>query len=283
MTTPLLTVDLDPADPVVVSAQHAALATIPGRFRIGADRPADVTVVSGRTVDWPAAVTAAIEAGSRGILLTRPGPADPAAVDAAARAAALAGATVAVDTSYAGHRTWTDALPELRAVSAAGTLLDSVICAPATAGGGLPAALIDQLAVVRPMLEATPTLEPAHRSDHHYVLQGTAGGLAINLVGLVSADAAGSLRVDLVAPAEHWRVRFGAPDDAAPVDVERHDETGARSLPQTFQTSRRQIWVDLHATLTGDPSVGYTITDLAADTALAADLLTGPAGASRRR
>ncbi len=283
MTTPLLTVDLDPADPAVRPAHRAALATVPGRFRIAAGRPADVAVVSGRSADWPATVTAAIEAGSRAILLTRPEPADPAAVDAVVQLAARADVRVAVDTSYAGHRTWTAARPELRAGAAGATLLDSVVCVPANADRSLSAALLDQLAVVRPILEGTPSLQPVHRSSEHYVLQGSVGSLAVNLVGLVSADAAESLRVDLVAPGEHWRVRFGAPDDAAPVDVERFDESGGRSLPQTFQTSRRQIWVDLHATLTGTPSIGYPIADLAADSALAAELLDGHHPDVRRR
>lgn len=272
MTTPVFTVDLDPSDPGTSSVHRTTLASLPRRFRVDAGGPADVALISGRSGDWPAAVTTAIDAGRRAIVLTRPGPVALTDLTAAAQRAAQAGATVAVDTAYAGHLTWADVLPQLRADAADASLLDSVISAPATRGG-LTAMLLDQLAVIRPLLDRPPSLEAVHRSDDHYVLHSAAGGPVVNLVGLLSPGAAPGLQVDLVSPARHWLVRFGPPDEAAPIEVERHDASGTTSWPSTYQTGCRQLWVDLHATLTGAPALRHTITELAADAAVAEELL----------
>jgi hypothetical protein len=282
MTTPLLTVDLDPADPDVSSVHHATLASLPRHFRVAAGGPADVAMISGRSGDWPAAVTAAIDAGRRAIVLTTPAPVALADVVAAAGRAAQADAIVAVETSYAGHRTWAEVRRQFGADAADASLLDSVLSTPA-AGGGLYAVLLDQLAVVRPLLDRALSLEVVHRSDDHYVLHSTAGEPVVNLVGLLSPGVAASLQVDLVSPERHWRVRFGPPDEAAPIDVERHDAGGTTSWLPTYQTSRRQLWVDLHATLTGAPALRHTLAELAGDAAVADELLGQATRALRTR
>ncbi len=122
-----------------------------------------------------------------------------------------------------------------------------------------------------------------HRSDDHYVVQSTAGDPVVNLVGLLSPGVASSLQVDLVSPERHWRVRFGPPDEAAPIDVERHDAGGTTSWSPTYQTSRRQLWVELHATLTGAPALRHSLTELADDATVAENLLGQATRALRTR
>lgn len=280
MTTPLFTVDLDPGDPEVSSVHHATLASLSRHFRVAADGPADVALISGRSGDWPEAVTAAIDAGRRTIVLTTPAPVARPAIVATAGRAAQADAVVAVETSYAGHRTWAEVRPQLGADAAAASLLDSVVSAP---GGGLSDLLLDQLAVVRPLLDGPLSLQVGHRSDHRYVVHSTAGDPVVNLVGLLAPGVAPSLQVDLVSPDRHWRVRFGPADEAAPIDVERHDAGGTTSWPPTYQTSRRQLWVDLHATLTGTPALRHTMTELAGDATVAEELLGQATRALRAR
>ena len=249
------------------------LASVPGRFLLAGTGPAEVVVVSGDRPDWPAAVAAAVRDGATGVLLAQPGLADPEEVRRLS--AAVAGhAAVAVDTRYANDRTWQSALGDVGGDAGTASILDCVVSVQGEgSAGALAGALLDQLAVVRPLLGPLDELRPVYRRGRGYVLVAQTPGPRVTLTGISSAVGGGALALDVVAPAYRWQVRFHDAALARPTEVTRYDETGAHTRALVYESGRRATWLRLHEALRGHGEVGYRLDDLADDLALARRVL----------
>jgi hypothetical protein len=241
--------------PLTVTTDLAVLATLPARFRVG--DPADVTVVDGTSPDWPSLVAVA-----RAALVVTPTPVDPARV----RETAAAGVPAAVDSPYANNPAWTAALPALTATPF--TLLDSVVTVAAAAD--LDRALLDQLAIVRPLLDTSDLDVTANRGTDHYVIAGRCGDAAVTIAGVVAAEVAGELRLDLVGIEERWAVRFEPPQTARPASITRSDANGSHTTRPVFESGRRAVWRHLATALAGGDPPPYGLTEYAADLDFAA-------------
>jgi hypothetical protein len=274
MTSPAaLTVALDTRDATSSARQRSVLASLPRRFVIAAEEPADVVVVSGLVANWPDEVIRAVDSGARGVLVVDPGPADPDRVRDAADAAA-GRAIVAVETAYATDRTWMAARQEVAADARTASIVDSVVEVPADRPGAARVnALVDQLAVVRPLLGSLDALRLLDRSERRYLLGAPVGGVRVMLAGVASAIGREALSLDVVAAERRWQIRFDETALGRPTDVTVYDRTGARSHPLLYESGRRVAWQRLHDALTGDGAVGYDLNDLSSDLRLARRLL----------
>jgi hypothetical protein len=276
--SPVLTVSLDSCDAAASARQRSVLASVPRRFLLAegeaSDRTADVVVLSGQDPDWPDTVVRVVDDGARGVLVVDPGLADPERVRRLS--GAVAGrAVVAVESVYAGDRTWTAARGEVAADAATASIVDSLASVPAdSAVEPLVSALVSQLAVVRPLVGSLGGLRLLHRGAREYLLAAPTAGPRVTLAGVASAAGREGLTLDVVAPARRWEVRFDETALGSPAQVTAYDETGARTRPLVHESGRRMTWQRLHEALTGDGAGSYGLDDLADDLELAGRALS---------
>ena len=253
----LLSVGLDTESD---AAQRAVLASVPRLFRISDDDEApDVVVVSGRGSNWPDEVARAVGDGAKAVVVARPAVVEPGRVRDLARAVA-GRAVVAVDTPYATNRTWGTVSEEVVADAETASVVDSLVTADL---GGLATALLDQLALVRPLFSPTGAVRVLHHGERAYALTFPTGGPRVTLSGAVSPAGHTGLTLDVVGPARRWQVRFADTAVASPAEVTRHEATGAQSLPLLFESGHRVTWQRLHQALNGDGQIGYSLEQLA--------------------
>jgi hypothetical protein len=274
LTDQVLTVALDPQAAALSRRHQTVLASLPARFRVTADPAAQVLLVSGDQPGWQARADHAIASGVSAIMLS--GSAAMTAADVTGLATAAAGASVlaAVDLAYAAARSWTDALPALAGDVPDSAVLDSLVTAPPPGPGqpglvALRSALIEQLALARPLIGEPGALSPVHVGAHEYLLAGSPGDLAVTLAGSLSAATGHSLDLALVGAKRRWHVRFAADALAAPVTITAYDGDGERAWPLVYESGHRAGWLRLHgAVCRGEPLL-HSAAHLAADLATA--------------
>jgi hypothetical protein len=258
VTNEPLTVAFAHADASTRSGHAAALATLPGSFRLVGAPPADVLVTTAAGAGWPTRVTRLLAAPTRALVLAAPKPADQPAIAELAAAAARQHVIVAVDSPYADSEAWQDALPALRADLAGLAFIDSVITAepPAPAGSApgavhpLASGLVDQLAVIESLAGQAGNWAAASVSASHYVVHGDAGGVSVSLSGVACSSPPSTLELDLVGADARWHIGFGSVITARPVLISRFDADGTVTRRPLFQNARRSAWVRLHEAVT---------------------------------
>lgn len=272
-----LTVAL-PLDASAAGLHRAVLASVPSRFAVvaGADASsADVRVVSGASPDWVDQVAAAIGDGTRAVMLA--GPCRVAADDVrelAAKAAA-AGVVVAVDNPYVSDPAWTSALPRIREVLAVSSLVDSTVTISPSDGPGraLTSALIEQLGLVRTLLNDYGVRAAVPPSDSHYVVvddprrSGLAGDGAdhkvLTLVGVVSAHGEPGLSLTVVGNERRCTVHFHDDALARPTEITFFDDKTQDAHRPHFESGYRACWARLHDSVTNGTPVVHGLDDLA--------------------
>jgi hypothetical protein len=281
VTTQVLTVALDPSDAAASRTHRTVLASLPTRFRAAAGGAADVLLVSGDVPGWDRRAHSAFGSGARAIMLTGTDAVSAEAVRSLGKEAEAAGVLVAVDTDYAADPGWAAARPLLAADVAGSVVLDCIVTFPAPDRGAdavalLRSALVQQLAVIRPLLADLPgpsELTAAHASGRSYVVAGLVQGIAVTLAGTASGTGDSSLRLDLAGSSRHWRAEFDADPLANPARISVDDSDGNRALPPVYESSHRAAWADLHSAVPGAGSqpvaVSYPAEQHARDLALA--------------
>jgi hypothetical protein len=253
----LLTVALDPADEAASSLHRTVLASLPARFLVTAGSGADVMLISGDQPRWRQRALAGT--GARAIMLTGTRALTAAAVRDLAKETGL---PVTGCPVYAAGPAWSAAVPQLAADLAESAVLDSVSAAP-----GLRAALVDQLAVIRPLLGELAGLRAAHVGHGCYILAGVLQGVAVTLAGAVSGVS--RLDLDLVGAARRWHATL-APDALAfPARVSASDADGEHVLAPVYESPRRAAWAALHDAICQGGPLPYAADQLAADIAVA--------------
>lgn len=258
----LLKVALDPGDPELSGLHRTVLASLPARFRAPPTGEADVALVSGNLPDWAGTARTGLKSGVRAVMLAGKSALTAAAVRDFASAAREADVIVGVDAVYAADGGWADVLPGLRDAWHSLAVADSMITIPAA--GSLRAALVEQLAVVRPLLRELDQLAPCHASTTGYVLAGVVRGVAVTLSGAVSGAGAGRLDIDLVSADRHWKATFSGAALASPTRVSVADADGERTGWPAYESAHRRSWLSLHAALCRGTPVCFLPGDLAA-------------------
>jgi hypothetical protein len=273
MTTPTaLHVTLGTTDANSATVHRSVLASVPRRFLVSEDGTADVVVVSGRDPGWPERVARVVDTGAQGVLVVRPGLADPQEIrDLVGTVAGRA--VVAVDTPYAADPTWTAAQPAVAADAASAAIVDSLVSIAADPAADIVEALVGQLAVVRPLVEPLDELRLLHRDEWAYMLGAHTRGPTVTLSGATSAGGHAVLAVDVVAAQRRWQIHFDDTALAGPTEVTRYDDAGAHTWPFVYESGRRGTWQRLHQAVTGGGEVAYSLDQLAKDVELARRVL----------
>jgi hypothetical protein len=280
MKTPIqLTVALDTTDSAAAALHRAVLASLPRRFLITRKRAgecADIVVVSGREPSWMDRVGLAVDAGAKGILLATPTAADPAQV----RTLVTGGVVVAVDIRFAPDPSWAAAVADIAVDARSASLIDSVVTVEDATEGALFAGLVEQMALVRSLLGSFDHLGCIHRTARQHALVGHSGGAAVSLTAVASQTPGSTLRVDVVSAARRWQAQFDDTALARPTEITIYDGNGALSRPLIYASGRRTTWLQLHAAITEQASIPYSLEDLATDLEIVKKALNEPAQAS---
>jgi hypothetical protein len=171
----------------------------------------------------------------------------------ALESACAAGVAVVLSTSYAATAVWQSVVADLAVEAARASVLDSVVTWPAgdaDQAGASRRALLDQLAVVRPLIGDGSRLRTIHNGAGGYEIVGD-GQPITTLTGVPAPVRDARLDLDLVSSGPHWRVRFDAGAAARPAVIQRADGNGVRELPLWFEGGARACWVALHRQLSG--------------------------------
>lgn len=250
-------------------ARHRmVLASLPATFRFSEEGATDVVVVSGAWRDWVGSAEHLARAGTRGVLVARPQPADPSAVQHLAEVAASSGTLVAVE-SPAHDSAWVKAVPELRAAASEAVLLHGVVALD----GPLSASVVAQIALVRALAPDVARIAGGG-NDSGYWIAAKSGGAAVSLSGVVCLAASGEISLDVVGPTEHWQVRFDERATAAPTRIARYHRGGGEVMPAVYERADRAVWRHLAAALEADEPMPYTLADLVQDLDVARRICT---------
>jgi hypothetical protein len=280
MKTPIqLTVALDTTDSAAAALHRAVLASLPRRFLITGKRVgkcADIVVVSGREPSWIDRIGLAVDAGAKGVLLAAATAADPDQV----RTLATGGLVVAVDTRFAPDPSWAAAVSDIAVDARSASLIDSVVTVEDATESALFAGLVEQLALVRSLLGSFDHLGCIHRTARQHALVGHSGGAAVSLTAVASQTPGSTLRMDVVSAARRWQAHFDDTALARPTEITIYDGNGALSRPLIYASGRRTTWMQLHAAITEQASIPYSLEDLATDLEISKKALNEPAQAS---
>lgn len=246
MSTPLL-VRMPDGGPVATIATEV-LASLPLSYAAAGGRTADVQLVDGAP-DWPAALVAAARDGAAGLIVVDPGPADLLPL-------ADLGATVVVDSVWAGNPAIEVAAPTLRAALVPGTRLEcrAVVSTASDAGR----VLLAQLTLVRRLAGPADGLTVLHRDGHGYLARGSAGGAALELTMTTTNALSEHATVRLLTGDGGIELFLPAADTARPAQVHLVGPDGDCQLPTLYESAHRTAWRRLHQLLI----VGDSASDL---------------------
>lgn len=296
MSDRILSVALDPHDATRSGLHRTILASLPARFRAlplaawpaGTGPAADVVVISGDQPEWQQRARAAISSRVPAIVLSGSAALNPEAVTQVTSAAAETSIIAVADMTYASVRAWAEAIPTLARDLPSSVVLDSVITAPLP-GAGMPealalrSALVEQLAVLRPLLGEPGRLRVVHTTARQYVLAGLQKELAVTLSGVLSDAAGHQLDLTLGGARRRWHARFTADALAAPVTISAWDADGERARPRAYESGHRSAWLRLHDVVsqgTVPRTADLRIAGLCTVEELTADLVTAQAALS---
>jgi hypothetical protein len=280
MTTPIqLTVALDTTDLAAAALHRGVLASLPQRFLVTGKRVgegADIVVVSGQEPFWMDRVGLALDAGAKGILLATPTAVDPAQV----HTLAIGDLVVAVDIRFAADPSWAAAVSDIAVDARSASLIDSIVTVEDATESSLFAGLVEQTVLVRSMLGSFDHLGCIHRTARQHALVGHSGRAAVSLTAMASQTQGSTLRMDVVSAARRWQAHFDDTALARPTEITLYNGDGALSRPLLYASGRRATWMQLHAAITEQGSIPYSLEDLATDLEIVKRALNDPAQAS---
>ena len=249
--TDQLTVRSLPASPYTDTL--ATLASLPMSLR-RTDGDADIVGIRGAE-GWPRAAAEAIRAGARGVLVTEPGIADTAELEAIA---AKAGVPVVLDTLWADNPAVQASASSFASLVEEGALVEARVDLPQ--GSDLDTAILGQLALVRRAAGAVTALRFARRGRSGYDALARIEGGASGSLSAILADAlpvAATLRI--VAATDAVELCLPDPALAAPGRAVVSGPDGETLLVTRYETGHRGAWLRLHGLVVA----GRTATDLA--------------------
>ena len=160
------------------------------------------------------------------------------------------------------------------------SLIDSVVTVEDATESSLFAGLVEQMALVRSLLGSFDHLGCIHRTARQHALVGHSGQAAVSLTAIASQTSGSTLRMDVVSAARRWQAHFDDTALARPTEITLYDGNGALSHPLLYASGRRSTWMQLHAAITEQASIPYSLEDLATDLEIVKRALNEPAQAS---
>ncbi|MCW2529408.1 MAG: hypothetical protein JWM76_4268 [Pseudonocardiales bacterium] len=241
---------------------QAAIATLPVSFRLTTGT-ADVQVVDGGVADWTSTAETAARCGARGVLILRPGLADPKEVRT------LGALTAALRIPVVLAETWASnpALPPFATEQSAGraVLVESV----ATLDASVEQTLLAQVRLLRSALSATVIVDTVVHTDSGYVITGglLRGGRRepLILVGARTDRGQVAARVRRLTSTGESSISVYDGDIARPARARCADMLGERGLPLIYESGFRSSWRALAQLLLSGTGRGDDLSTFADD------------------
>jgi hypothetical protein len=187
---------------------------------------------------------------------------------------------VAVDIRFAPDPSWAAVVSDIAVDARSASLVDSVVTVEDATESSLFAGLVEQMALVRSLLGSFDHLGCIHRTARQHALVGHSGRAAVSLTAIASQTPGSTLRMDVVSAARRWQAHFDDTALARPTEITIYDGNGALSRPLLYASGRRSTWMQLHAAITEQASIPYSLEDLATDLEIVKRALNEPAQAS---
>jgi hypothetical protein len=236
----------------------ALLASLPLSYRPQTDPATGGVVVVGGSANWPEEAASAIRAGTAGVIVIDPEPADLRPL----RAPDTQGATVVVDAPWASNPVVGSAGDAFRAAATAGGRLECRVIV--TPGRSLDGVLLGQLSLVRALLGPVTDLLAFHRSGHGYNAQAHAYDVAVDLSAVCTDAVAEHASARLLTADGSVEVHIPAGQTAEPALLTVTGPHGTTLAPTRYESGHRATWRRLHRLIShGEQSTD--IDDLEAD------------------
>jgi hypothetical protein len=223
------------------------LASLPASYHHSEAASGGVTVIGGSR-GWPRAAATAIRAGAAGVIVTAPEPEDLSPL--------RSGGLIVVDSIWATNPVAASAGAAFRSAASPGSRLECRV--RVAVGRSLAAVLLDQLSLIRALLAPATELRILHRSEHGFVAEASAAGIAVDLSAICtdSAPQQASARLLTVDGGVHVQIPDGTTAQPALLTVTGPD--GTLLAPTRYESGHRAAWRRLHHLL----STGERCTDL---------------------
>ena len=201
----------------------------------------------------------------------------PAADPAQVRALPIGSFVVAVDIRFVPDPSWAAAVSDI-AVDAriVFSLIHSVVTVEDATESSLFAGLGRADGLVRSLLGSFDHLVCIHRTARQHALLGHSGGAAVSLTAVASQTPGSTLRMDVVSAACCWQAHFDDTALARPTEITLYDGNGALARPLLYASGRRSTWMQLHAAITEQASIPYSLEDLTTDLEIVKGRSTSP-------
>jgi hypothetical protein len=206
----------------------ASLAGIPAHFRVVADGPADAVYTS--LEDPPADVRIVI-------------------VDSPLRAASNLAIPVTPAWTYLSRMEADAGFAE--ACMRSFSVISCVVTIAAAEERRLRGAFLEQLAILRKLTGADPTVRAFRRNVRGYVADVSVGPALALMIGRVSPLAQAALQLHAVGVDHRLEVSMETATPARPAGIRLFGADGLREAMPIYQSSHRLTWLKIHAFLSG--------------------------------
>ncbi len=258
MTTYTVAIDADGSD---AALHRMVLAGLPNSYRL-VDDDAEVVLV---LAPAPSELDRLCSSNTRAVVIDQPGELSSGDLAAIAESAHRHDFVVVPAPRFA---------PRL---AIAGDLLgDSgveILETTVTSGRSLRSMLVEQLALLRPVLGPAASIRPLRVAASHYAFEAAMAEHPqshVLLKGVASSIGSDEATMHSLGPDRRVVVRIDARPVARPAEICCYDSSGTRTSWPVHQHSHRITLVQLHDVLaTGEGNVSYSFEDLCHDVQLA--------------
>jgi hypothetical protein len=207
-------------------AVQASLASIPAHFRVVADGPADVAYAK----DLPADVRIVI-------------------VDAPLQAPSTLAIPITPAWSYLSLMEADACFAE--ACTRSSSVVSCVVTIAEAEEPRLRATFLEQLAILRKLTGADPSIHAFRRNATGYVADVSVGQAWALMIGRVSPLAQAALQLHAIGVDHRLEVSMDAETPARPAVIRLFGADGLREAMPIYQSSHRLTWLKIHAFLSG--------------------------------
>ena len=245
-------------------ASDAVLASLPLSYTPAADSGAGAVAVVDGSGRWSAAVVQALQDGAAGVIVVQPGAEDVGELRAVA---ADHHGVVVIDSTWASNPVVAEVRQALQAAIGQHSRLECRIVV--RVGTDLDRALLDQLTLLRALVGPVTDLEILHWSEHGYVGESRADGLAVNFSVVCTNATPEAAKVRLLTSVGSIEVEIPSGETARPAHLIVTSPSGAKIAPTLYESGHRATWRRLHRLITSSEPAD-DLDDLEADIATAA-------------
>lgn len=226
-------------------ATDAVLASLPLSYAHADEPAAGGVAVIGGSGGWPEAAAQALQAGTAGVILIHPQPAELSPL----RAAVAEHGVVVVDSVWAANPAVPSAASAFRSAATPGQRLECRVSL--RTGSALRNGLLHQLSLVRALLgQPVQDLRILHDADHVYLAEARSGDTPVDLSVICTNAVPEQARLRLLTIDGSVDLKIPGGETAQPALLTVTSPQGASLAPTLYESGHRATWRRLHQLIT---------------------------------